>query len=112
MNRTVVMTLGFLLVFFGIQLNVVDSYVLTPRMANFLSDKLPNRPAIQNPLGPSPQQQGQFAQVGYNNFEPTATAAFPRSGGISQIIRPPEWLGWPIMFLGAVFFLNGLAIRR
>jgi len=69
MNRTVVMTLGFLLVFFGIQLNVVDSYTLTPRMANFLSDKFPDRRGIQSPLGPSPQQQqqNQFSQVGFNN---------------------------------------------
>jgi len=111
MNRTVVMTLGFLLVFFGIQLNVVDSYVLTPRMANFLHDKLPEAPAIQTNIIDSNQQPGPFAQAGYS---PTNQNAFrvPASTGANRVIRPPGWIGWPIMFLGAVFFLNGVTIRK
>ena len=42
------MTLGFLLVFFGIQLNAVDSYVLTPRVANFVSDNFSGSPPFEN----------------------------------------------------------------
>ena len=105
------MTLGFLLVFFGIQLNVVDSYVLTPRMANFLSDKLPETPAIQNNIIDPNQQPGPFAQAGYSPINPSAIRV-PVSSGANRVIRPPGWIGWPIMFLGAVFFLNGVTIRK
>ena len=112
MNRTAVMTLGLLLLFFGVQLNVVDSYVLTPRMTNFLSEQLPSRPLVSPNVNPP---AGQYSQVGFTPYATNANAsvatpAIPR--GISRTIRPPSWLGWPIMFLGAVFFLNGLAIRR
>jgi len=117
MNRTVVMTLGFLLVFFGIQLNVVDSYVLTPRMANFLSDKLPETPANQINAIDANQQLGTFTQAGYSNGQPNQPGVLrmPMSTGVNganRVIRPPGWIGWPIMFLGAVFFLNGLTIRK
>ena len=108
MNRTVVMTLGFLLLFFGVQLNIVDSYVLTPRMANFLSDQLPSDPVITTPAAAG---SGQFTPASYNPYDtagPQQVAPRERS----RVIRPPNWLGWPLIFLGAVFFLNGLAIRR
>lgn len=114
MNRTAVMTLGFLFVFFGIQMNVVDSYVLTPRMANFLSNKLPDAQAIQPNVFDANQQPGTFTQAGYTNSPPVQPGAVsqPFSSGANRVIRPPGWIGWPVMFLGAVFFLNGLSIRR
>ncbi|QEG20867.1 hypothetical protein [Mariniblastus fucicola] len=111
MNRTVVMTLGFLLVFFGIQLNVVDSFVLTPRMTNFLSDQLADAPAIPNSVVSPSQQPGPFTQAGYSNGDPN-TYRTPVSPRANRVIHPPGWIGWPIMFLGAVFFLNGVAIRK
>lgn len=110
MNRTLVMTLGILLVFFGIQLNVVDSYVLTPRMANFVSDQFPETQIIENRATANPQT-GQFEQVGFSPND-AAAVRFPTARPVNRVIRPPGWLGWPFMFLGAVFFLNGLAIRR
>jgi len=119
MNRTVVMTLGFLLVFFGIQLNLVDSYVLTPRMANFLSDQFPETSADQINSVDIVQPPGAFTQAGYStnqanqanqqyNFRVPSFAP----AAVNRVIRPPGWIGWPIMFLGAVFFLNGVAIRK
>jgi hypothetical protein len=105
------MTLGFLLVFFGIQLNVVDSYVLTPRMANFVSDQFPEQPLIDNGAVANPQT-GQMAQVGYSPNVTQSATPYRLANPVNRVIRPPGWLGWPIMFLGAVFFLNGLAIRR
>jgi len=114
MNRTVVMTLGFLLVFFGIQLNVVDSYVLTPRMANFLSDKFPDAPTNQPNVIDANQQPGTFTQAGYSNGQQLqqTVVRMPTPTGVNRVIRPPGWIGWPIMFLGAVFFLNGLTMRK
>jgi hypothetical protein len=110
------MTLGFLLVFFGIQLNVVDSFVLTPRMTTFMSDQFSeNSPVansspaiIPNQLGTN--NQAPYSQVAYSAS--TAASPTPIALGPNRVIRPPGWIGWPIMFLGAVFFLNGVAIRK
>ena len=107
-------TFGFLLIFFGIQLNVVDSYVVTPRMSHFLSDNFSNthptdglpfaQPEIINQ---TPFSQASFGQQGAALPRPvTALSNIP-----NRVIRPPGWIGWPVMFLGAVFFLNGV-IRR
>lgn len=111
MNRTVMMTLGFLLVFFGIQLNVIDSFVLTPRMTTFLSDQFSEEDGglvRAVPMG-DPNQPTPYAQVGY---VPTPGLAMPAALEENRVIRPPSWIGWPIMFLGAVFFLNGVAVKR
>ena len=120
MNRTAVMTLGFLLVFFGLQLNIVDSYVLTPRMANFLSVRFPDSPAIQNNVINANQQPGaftppgNFTQAGFSTGQQNQPAGLrvPSPQGVNRVVRPPGWVGWPIMFLGAVFFLNALTIRK
>jgi len=103
MNRTVMMTLGFLLIFAGIQLNVVDSYVMTPRMSRFLSDNFSNN-------------QLQAGTETIASFGEPAVAAIPRptlgfANIPNRVVRPPGWMGWAVMFLGAVFFLNGV-IRR
>lgn len=110
MNRTVMMTLGFLLVFFGIQLNIIDSFVLTPRMTTFLSDQFSEDgdPLSAMPLI-DPNQPTPYAQVGY---AATPGLAMPAVLEANRVIRPPSWIGWPIMFLGAVFFLNGVAVRK
>lgn len=111
------MTLGFVLIFFGIQLNVVDSYVMTPRMSHFLSDNFSNNPPLVRPETninlPPNINQPPFTQASYGQQAATAiprpVAAFANVP--SRVIRPPGWFGWPVMFLGAVFFLNGV-IRR
>lgn len=112
MNRTVVITLGFLLVFFGIQLNAVDSYVLTPRMASFLSDNFSDTPSIENNVINVNQDGTPFIQTGYAANDPNAYRAPAVVPQINRVIRPPGWIGWPVMFLGAVFFLNGITIRK
>ena len=113
MNRTVMMTLGFLFVFLGIQLNVVDSYVLTPRMANFLADHNSGPRALVEPAAGG---ESQFVQTGYSGVNgvsfPNQVTLPNRQGLANRVIRPPVWWGWPVMFFGAVFFLNGLAVRK
>ncbi len=108
------MTLGFLLIFIGIQLNVVDSYVMTPRMSRFLSDNFSNSQPFGGPeiINQQPFQQS-FQQASFGQ-PPRVEVPRPSLGFANvpnRIIHPPGWIGWPIMFLGAVFFLNGV-IRR
>lgn len=129
MSRTVMMTIGFLLIFAGIQLHLVESYVLTPRITAFLSDKFSNQQAIANPLYATNAQQANgfpanppnspYRQAGYQNPINVAANTAPligrnivgASGVQSRVISPPHWVCWPVIFLGAVILLNG-AIRR
>jgi hypothetical protein len=68
----------------------------------------PNNSLFQNASYQNPVAQNR------NGFAPQAIA----SGYSNQMIGPqkqvttPKWLGWPILFLGAVLILQGLAMRR
>ncbi len=128
MRRTSTMTLGFLLIFIGIQLNLVETYVLTPRVSNFLTANGSSRfnsnasainpasngivnvnpqfnrqPGIQNSPYNSPYYQASFPQA---QFEPIANV------GPAKTFSPSKWLCWPVLFFGAVLLLQGFSFRR
>ena len=129
MRRTSIMTMGFVLIFIGIQLNLVETYVLTPRFSNFLSENgvsdpstghpptiIPNgmvnlnnnnQQNIRNTPYNSPYYQASFPQVQPPQFSPVASLS-----GQAKTFSPPKWLCWPVLFLGAVLFLQGLAMQR
>jgi len=109
MRRIKMMTIGFVLVMMGVQLNLVDSYELTPRFSNFLSEQggqtnvqpmnanyNPNNPLYQRASYPNPVA----------NY-PTAAA----SPAPLKVIQHPRWLCWPVLFCGAVLVLQGF-IRK
>ncbi len=101
------MTNGFVLVFVGIQLNLVQSYELTPRMSNFLSDHgdVPaNIDSAPNQRLNSPYYQSSIPNVNYNQ---TVNLAGP-----PKVITTPPWLCWPVLFLGTIVFLHGFSKRR
>jgi len=102
------MTLGFVLILIGIQLNVVQSYELTPRFSNFLSENGSMRSSetasLNQPFN-SPYYQASFENT---SFKPPAIAA-PTA---LKVISTPKWLCWPVLFLGAVVFLHGVSKRR
>jgi hypothetical protein len=120
MRRTSAMTLGIVLVFIGLQLNLVDTYVLTPRFSNFFSangqsenltafSPSTNLNQVDNGQFGSPFQQASYsANSGLPNQLPTATNGLPGPRPIS----PPSWLCWPVLFLGTVVFLHGLSMER
>ena len=98
MQRTNIMTWGFVLIFLGAQLAVVDSVLLTPRVSNFLSDQgrrtegFAAAPAgINNP----------FSQAGFNASSGNNRSVANASSGLGgqQSISPPDWLCWPIRLL-------------
>ena len=115
MSRTSLITLGFLLIFLGIQLNVVQSFTMTPRVSNFLSDNFSGNPDELRvaPSIPSPQfsanQQNYnspYYQASYGNN----TAQFQQTPAVSignRTIHPPHWICWPVLFFGAVLLLQG-----
>ncbi|MEM9942139.1 MAG: hypothetical protein AAF939_11180 [Planctomycetota bacterium] len=112
MRRTSVMTLGFVLIFIGIQLHLVDSFVLTQRISNFLSDPVEvqaNSQFVGQGNWPN-QNNPTFSQTSF----PTAqTNQFPNlTKQQPKVFSPPSWLCWPFLFLGTVVFLHGFSMRR
>jgi hypothetical protein len=116
MRRISAMTLGFVMVFIGIQLNLVETYVLTPRFSNFLSEnaspgEIPTL-ATQNQQANNPAYNSPYYQASFSGNVPTMSQQMgPRPTG-PKIVSPPGWLCWPILFLGTVVFLHGLSLRR
>ena len=85
-NRNHYLIAGLVLLFLGIQLRLVDSYVLNEATTRVLT------PASGNALTQSPL----LASI---------TPA-PR-----KVIEPPEWLGWALMSIGSVLVLHALAMK-
>lgn len=116
MNRTSLMSTGFLLIFLGIQLHVVESFTMTRRVSNFLSDNFSGDPNELAPAAtvavPNFDNNGQnynspYYQASYGNTQVpfSAPAAFQPA---NRVINPPRWICWPVLFMGAVLILQGL----
>ncbi len=130
MNRTRIMTAGFVLIMLGIQLNLVRSYELTPRFTNFLSENgngLVTSTDPTNMIGQSNQfgQPNQFSLPNQSTVvnqqfnSPYYQASYPagapllasQNPSVARFVTPPTWLCWPVLFLGAVVFLHGFGKR-
>lgn len=122
MSRTSVMTIGFLLIFLGIQLNMVESWVLTPQATRFWNERIvdpasdlvtesgdgmPWQQQLASPFQ-SPYQQASWGSNPAAN-SPFANAA---SGAAAKALAHPSWICWPVFFAGTVFFLHGLSMRK
>lgn len=108
MHRTTTIALGIFLIFFGVQLNVVERYTMTPRTANFLSADGVVATAIERPTdAANSTYNSTYYQTSYQ-----APAAVSTVSPASREIRPPRWLCWPVLFLGAVILINGATLRR
>ena len=110
MRRTSTMTLGFVLIFLGIQLTIVDSYLLTPRITHFLSQQ--ESGGVDSTLVANQQQINYpFRQVSYQNGQVPFVPGY--QGAVTQQrVTPPKWLCWPVLFCGTVILLHGAAMKR
>ena len=75
MSRIALMTWGLLLIFFGVQLNLVNSFVLTPRATKFWKSKLSSSPFEGGGGGRLAAAGNQFGPSGQNQFAPNQFAA-------------------------------------
>jgi hypothetical protein len=89
-NRNQYFMVGVILLLIGVQLRVVDSYVLSAETTQFLAQR----------SGTPTQQAALFA----------AQAAAPEMG--RKVIRPPDWIGWCLMSIGSVLILHSLAMKK
>ncbi len=128
MSKVAAMTIGLILIFMGIQLFMVKSYLLTPTATSFLAENF-NQNGESRFSGNSPVNLGSSAppQSAQNwPYYPTGqsvsgSSAVPsRYGsyanmpprGYQHRVVPPKWVTWPALFMGVVFFLHGLALKR
>ena len=98
MSRIKMMAIGFVLVMLGLQLNFVESYELTPRFTNFLSE----HGQLSTGNGTYPNQP-LFRQTSFGQ------GASPYPIQQVRVITPPKWMCWPVLFCGAVLVLQGAA---
>lgn len=93
MNRNHFLAFGLVLVVLGVQFRYVDSLQLTPETTQFLAKRLKKKPAPTNPL--------------MAILPSTAPAVAPQ-----KTIRPPKWLGYSLLSIGAVLIVQSLGMRK
>ena len=108
------MTLGFVLIFLGIQFALVDSYQLTPRIANFLSEQgsIPQLVPPQVVQNSNQRPYSPYSQAGYQVPQQQAPPLVTSISPERRTITPPRWLCWPMLFCGTVVLLHGLGKPR
>jgi hypothetical protein len=119
MSRTATMATGFFLILAGIQLHMVESFTLTPRMSHFLNDTFSQQ---DHSLAPNIATSGDFSSPRQNYNSPYYQASYSQPGGNQRLasrpvatirssgqdtITPPRWFCWPVLFLGAFLLLQG-----
>lgn len=122
-NRNHYMTVGFLMIFCGFHFRVVESFVLTPQATKFLNEQQDgfeltgsviseqNDRVTTNATGgflPSYQSAGSGS-----NWSLASASKPVDSGEVSKkVITPPNWMGWPMIYLGAVTALFGMTMQK
>ncbi len=84
---------GIVLLFLGIQLRMVDSYVLTQKATQFIQERA---------------HKSGFRTANPYNYQSTLMAAGPIA---KKTIKHPRWTGWALVSVGAVLALHGLTLK-
>ena len=88
-----ILVVGVILLFLGLQLRAVDSFVLTHKATTFLHEKA---------------QKTGFRTANSYNLDSLLLTAGPVA---KKTITPPPWAGWALVSIGAVLSLHGLTLR-
>jgi hypothetical protein len=91
-NRNQYFFAGLVLLLLGVQYLLIDTLVLKPECAKFLGEEQ-SQPivAARDALGSLVQTSNTLA---------------------SKTVRPPEWIGWALLSIGAVLVLHSWAMPR
>lgn len=90
-NRNQYFLMGLVVLLLGLQVRMVESYVLNARATHFVAERL------------KMLDDGDLAG---GTFMPAAGPAPLRT------VRPPVWLGYAFISVGVVLILHSLAMRR
>jgi hypothetical protein len=84
-NRNHYLMAGLVLLCLGVQLRLVESFVLNEKASNVIAARSQSKPAqFLAAAGPTPRKE----------------------------IHPPGWLGWALMSIGSVLILQSLAMPK
>ncbi|MEX0978318.1 MAG: hypothetical protein WDZ48_05685 [Pirellulales bacterium] len=90
-NRNQYFLMGLLILLLGVQVQKVESYVLNEKASHFLAERM----KLMSGDGT------------------TDTALMPAAGPTPlRTVRPPIWLGYAVISIGAVLILHSLAMKR
>ena len=91
-NRNQYFFLGAVILLMGLQVRMVSAYVLNEDATRFLVE-------LTQSSASAPEQ---------------ALVAFSSDSGLvpNKVLRPPRWLGWCLISVGAVLMLHSLAMPR
>jgi len=83
---------GLVLLALGLQFRAVESFELTPDLTQFLAEQTGHPLASVN------------ASTAMLNPSQKPVAA--------KTVRPPEWLGWALVSIGATLIMHAMAMKR
>jgi len=94
LNRNHYFLAGVVILFLGVQLRSVDAFVLNEQVSKVVTKQFKNEPKVQ---------QNPFV-MSISNGVPSTTER--------HRFKPPKWIGWASVSMGAVLILHALAMRR
>jgi hypothetical protein len=92
LNRNQFFFIAIFLLLLGMQLRMVNSYVLSGETTRFLAKRAM---ATADPVG---------AMAGTT---PELPANLP-----AKVVSPPDWLGWCLLSVGAVLFFHSMTMSK
>lgn len=92
LNRDHFLMIGVVLLLAGVQLRYVDTFVLNEKTSQVIAKQMG-------------ESDGAVAQASFT-FLPEPVTAGKRS------VKPPPWLGWSLLSIGAVLSLHSLALKK
>jgi len=94
LNRNHYFLVGLVVLFLGVQLRSFKAFVLNEQVSKVVSKQFKDEPRVQeNPF-----------VLSVSNTIPQTTQR--------HTFKPPTWLGWASVSMGAVLILHALAMRR
>ena len=90
-NRNQWMMIGLVILALGIQFRMVDSFVLNAKTTEIIAKRLHKTDAVTT------------------TFMPAFNVPAPPS---QRVIKPPRWLGFMMISVGAVLMLHSLAMPK
>jgi hypothetical protein len=91
LNRHQFLFIGLIFLLLGAQVRYVSAYVLSPEATQFLAEHTGQSSSATN----------------------SALAAVSGTGaGARKTLKPPEWLSWCLISIGAVLVLHSLAMPK
>jgi protein-S-isoprenylcysteine O-methyltransferase Ste14 len=94
-NRNQYFMAGLVVFLLGIQMRLVDTFVLNERATQFLAQRI---------------QQMKGQQIASASDVPTLLAA--QAPVHKHRLHPPTWIGWAFVSVGSVLILHSLALKK